>query len=123
MEKHVVITICKTVWKRRKNHSCDAGKKTGYQLLQQPDPYVWRQKTAGSMKNCFGMSDEKLRQAPWFKTLSRPYDGELACSGRQRIYIKDDNLFNYQAKIIKELAEKESCVIIGRCADYILRGS
>ena len=34
---------------------------------------------------------------------------------------QDDNLFNYQAKIIKELAEKESCVIIGRCADYILK--
>lgn len=34
--------------------------------------------------------------------------------------MSDDNLFNYQAKIIKELAAKESCVIIGRCADYIL---
>src|SRR5699024_4078485 len=31
------------------------------------------------------------------------------------------NLFNYQAKIIKKLAETESCVIVGRCADYILR--
>ncbi len=26
-----------------------------------------------------------------------------------------------QAKIIKELAEKGPCVIVGRCADYILR--
>ena len=26
-----------------------------------------------------------------------------------------------QSKIILELAEKESCVIVGRCADYILR--
>ena len=26
-----------------------------------------------------------------------------------------------QTKIIKELAEKESCVIVGRCSDYILR--
>ena len=32
-----------------------------------------------------------------------------------------DNLFNYQAQVIKELAEKESCVIIGRCADYVLK--
>ena len=29
-------------------------------------------------------------------------------------------MFNYQAKIIKQLAEKESCVIVGRCADYAL---
>ena len=35
--------------------------------------------------------------------------------------MSDDNLFNYQAKVIKELAESESCVIVGRCADYVLR--
>jgi len=36
-------------------------------------------------------------------------------------FVSDENLFNYQAKIIKELASTESCVIIGRSADYILR--
>ena len=35
--------------------------------------------------------------------------------------MSDDNLFNYQAKIIKDLAGTESCVIVGRCADYVLR--
>ena len=30
-------------------------------------------------------------------------------------------MFNYQAKIIKELADQESCVIVGRCADFILK--
>lgn len=32
-----------------------------------------------------------------------------------------DYLWNEQRKKILELAEKESCVIVGRCADYILR--
>lgn len=32
-----------------------------------------------------------------------------------------DDLFRVQTKVIRELAEKESCVIIGRCSDYILR--
>lgn len=32
-----------------------------------------------------------------------------------------DYLWQIQYKIITELAEKESCVIVGRCADYILR--
>lgn len=32
-----------------------------------------------------------------------------------------DYLWWIQRKIILELAEKESCVIVGRCADYILR--
>lgn len=30
-------------------------------------------------------------------------------------------VFNVQSEVIRQLAEKESCVIIGRCADYVLR--
>ncbi len=33
----------------------------------------------------------------------------------------DDRIFIAETKVIKNLAEKESCVIVGRCADYILR--
>lgn len=33
----------------------------------------------------------------------------------------DDYVFNAQRKIILELAEKEDCVIVGRCADVILK--
>lgn len=32
-----------------------------------------------------------------------------------------DELFVKESKLIKELAEKESCVIIGRCSDFILK--
>ena len=32
-----------------------------------------------------------------------------------------DELFIEESKLIKEVAEKESCVIIGRCADFILK--
>lgn len=32
-----------------------------------------------------------------------------------------EQVFLAQAKIIREIAEKESCVIVGRCADYVLR--
>lgn len=33
---------------------------------------------------------------------------------------QQDEIFNEQSKIIRELADKESCIIVGRCADYIL---
>ena len=36
-------------------------------------------------------------------------------------FTKDDNLFTYQAKIIRQLAEEGSCVLIGRCADHVLK--
>lgn len=75
---------------------------------------------SGINEQLFGMSDEKMRHAGWFRLLSRPYEGELLAP-EDKGFTSDDNLFNYQAKIIKQLAEKESCVIIGRCADYVLK--
>ena len=33
----------------------------------------------------------------------------------------NDRLFVLQSEFIRRLAEKESCVLIGRCADYVLR--
>ncbi|MDL2237672.1 MATE family efflux transporter [Christensenellaceae bacterium OttesenSCG-928-K19] len=38
-----------------------------------------------------------------------------------KYYSNTDIMFNTQSQIIRELAEKEACVIVGRCADYILR--
>ena len=32
-----------------------------------------------------------------------------------------DSIFQTQKKIIQDLAEKQSCIIVGRCADYILK--
>ena len=34
---------------------------------------------------------------------------------------KQDEIYNVQKEVIRERAEKESCIIVGRCADYILR--
>jgi len=36
-------------------------------------------------------------------------------------YLSNETLFKIQSDIIRELAEKQSCVFVGRCADYILR--
>lgn len=45
-----------------------------------------------------------------------------AIAGRDyRGHSYQDDLWMVQQQVITELAEKESCVIVGRCADYILR--
>jgi len=36
-------------------------------------------------------------------------------------YTNDDKLFESESKVIEKLAKKEACVIVGRCADYVLR--
>lgn len=33
-----------------------------------------------------------------------------------------DAMYNLQSEVIRSLAEKESCIIVGRCAGYILKG-
>lgn len=37
--------------------------------------------------------------------------------------LAQDKIFNTEAKIIQEITDKESCIIVGRCADYILGDS
>jgi len=36
-------------------------------------------------------------------------------------YLCNETLFKIQSDVIRDLAEKETCIFIGRCADYILR--
>ena len=39
-----------------------------------------------------------------------------------QIRTKEEEIFRSQVKVIRELAAKESCVIVGRLAGYILKG-
>ena len=66
----------------------------------------------------FGKMDETVKKGI-FNPLSDKYEGGLI-PPESNAFVSDKNLFNYQAKIIKELADKESCVIVGRCADFVL---
>jgi len=75
---------------------------------------------SGINEGLFEKADEKLKNTRLFKIARKFYNGELI-SPESDDFTSNDNLFNYQAKIIRQLAEEESCVIIGRCADYILR--
>lgn len=38
-------------------------------------------------------------------------------------YLGDNGMFMIQSQVIKNIAEKESAIFIGRCSDYILRNS
>lgn len=35
--------------------------------------------------------------------------------------MNEESLFEISSKTVRDIAEKESCIIVGRCADYILR--
>lgn len=75
---------------------------------------------SGINEALFGEVDERLKKSPLFRIVKKTYNGEIFPPNSDE-FVSDDNLFNYQAKVIKQLAQEESCVIIGRCADYILK--
>jgi len=75
---------------------------------------------SGINEELFAKADEQLKKSLLFKVARKVYKGELIPPDRED-FISNENLFNYQAKIIRELAEQESCVIVGRAADYILK--
>lgn len=75
---------------------------------------------SGISEAIFAGADEGVKNSLLYKVSRKVYSGELIPpeSGN---FVSDENLFNYQAKVLKELAERESYVVVGRCADYILR--
>jgi cytidylate kinase len=80
---------------------------------------------SGISETLFNQADERLKHTPLstrFGSSKAEYTGGLIAPDSDQ-FVSDKNLFNYQAKVIRELAEKESCVIIGRAADYVLKGN
>jgi len=118
MGENIVITIARQYGSGGKTIGAMLAKELGINCYSR-EILKMASEESGINEGLFGMSDEKIKKAPWFKILNRPYDGELL-TPEDRDFVSDDNLFNYQAKVIQDLAEKESCVIVGRCADYVL---
>lgn len=76
---------------------------------------------SGINEALFETADEKITTNSFFK-FKKVYHGQLIPPESDG-FVSNDNLFNYQAKVIKELAAKDSCVIIGRCANFILKAN
>ena len=67
----------------------------------------------------FRLSDEKAGNNLLYKIVSglKPQLGKPSTEGD---IVKPDNLFRFQSEVIRQLAAQESCIIAGRCGDYIL---
>lgn len=73
-------------------------------------------KRSGMDENFIAKNEQSIPSF-WLKCImsknsEQPLEGSLS---------SDDVLFVAESKIIQELAEKEPCIIVGRCADFILQ--
>ena len=73
--------------------------------------------TSGINEKLFAQNDEKVGGITFRKRAS--ISGDVISSDKKG-FLSIENLFNYQAHVIRELAQKESFVVIGRAANYIL---
>ena len=74
---------------------------------------------SGINERLFVNVDEKNVKSRLFHR-STPVDLNATLSPDDETFVSDDNLFRLQAKVIRDLADKENCVIIGRCGSYVL---
>lgn len=69
--------------------------------------------TAERMNKRISTISDHEERAPMFYIRKNPFN--------MGIYNISDEIFHVQSEIIKDLAKEESCIIVGRCADYILK--
>lgn len=74
---------------------------------------------SGINEALFGQSDERTKAGVFAK--KSVYTGGEKISPDKKAFTGEENLFSFQAETIRRLAEDCSCIIVGRCADYVLR--
>lgn len=75
---------------------------------------------SGIDESVFVETDEKLR-GKYIANFLRKMPVTGVVEPQDRAFVSDVNVFNIQADLIRTLAETESCIIVGKCADDILR--
>ncbi len=75
---------------------------------------------SGINESLFLETDERCRRTGFFRKQINVYKGEII-GPESKEYTSEANLFNFQAKVLKKLAETTSCVIVGRAADFVLK--
>ena len=76
-------------------------------------------KESGLGKEFFEQADEKSKFSliNGLFGLGSNYMGDIYTNN----YLCNESLFKIQSDVIRKLAEQQSCIFFGRCADYILR--
>ncbi|MDE7251521.1 MAG: cytidylate kinase-like family protein [Acetatifactor sp.] len=120
MQKNIVITIARQYG--------SGGRTVGEMLANRLNIHYYDKELmklasedSGISEALFNNADENVKNTSLlYRIVKNVYSGELIPPESDE-FTSNDNLFNYQAKIIRQLAQEESCVIMGRCADYVLK--
>lgn len=114
MEKKLIITVGRQFGSGGKAVALELGKKLGIPVFDN-ELLAKAAQDSGFSAEFFAQSDEKRR----FFSLSSIFT--TAYSSHANSYMSDKDIFSMQCETIRSIAEQGPAIIVGRCADYVLR--
>ena len=117
-KKKIIITIARQYG----SGGADTGKKLAEDLgISFYDKNILRMNSdeSGIKESYFHLADEKAGNRLLYKIINTLTPEKGAPSFGSDL-ISADNLFRFQSEVIRKLAAEENCIIMGRCADYVL---
>ena len=120
MEKNITITIGRQFGSGGAEIGEKLAKRLGFSYYDK-ELLVRAAEESGLCEEAFQKADEQAVDSITYAVpMSFPYmGGNLPYLD----VLSKDDFFYFQCQTIENISEKESCVIIGRCADYVLRNS
>lgn len=120
MKDNVIITIGRQYG--------SGGHEVGHKLAQRLKIPFYDNELVSMAAKDLGMTEQEVKKADE-KALTNFLSSYIVGPGDYAIYMSGDNdmrplseqVYGAQAEIIERLANRSPCVIVGRCADYILR--
>lgn len=119
-ENKLVITIGRQFG----SGGCEVGTKLAQELgLDFYDKNILRMNSdeSGIEESFYYLADEKAGNKLLYKII-KSLTPEKGAPSFGSDLISTDNLFRFQSEVIRKLAAEENCIIMGRCADYVLEG-
>lgn len=118
--EHYIVTIARGFGSGGKEIGSKLAERLGIpcydsQILKMASEY------SGISEALFNKVDERLTEKKTFLGYLKKVPFATVAEPYMKEFTSDVNLFNIQKKIICKLAISQSCVIIGKCADYVLR--
>ena len=117
--KHTVITLARGFGSGGKEIASKLAKELGISCYENRILTLASQ-LSGLDEELFNEVNEKIRGKK-FSGLLRGLPRLRTPNPMNSEFVSDDHLFAFQKEIIENLARSESCVIVGKCADWILK--
>ena len=113
MENKIIITIGRQYGAGGRSVAAVVASKLGIPVYDN-DLLIEAAKESGYSPDLFKKRDEKRH----LFSLAHLFSSQVSDTPH---YLGDDTLFQIQSDVMRNIAEKGSCIIIGRCSNYILR--